>query len=40
MSKLVDGLVPSGDWPTVVLDMFGFDGFAATYCLGQYARGP
>lgn len=39
VSKIIEGLQPSSDWPTVVLDMFGLDGFAAMHCLVQNSNG-
>ena len=39
VSKIIEGLQPSPDWPTVLLDMFGFDGFAAMHCLVQNSNG-
>ena len=40
VSKILEGLaMPQQEWPTVVLDLMGFDGFAAMHCLAQHAKG-
>ncbi len=40
VSKILEGLQPSQqEFPTVVLDMLGFDGFSAIHCLTQHAKG-
>lgn len=41
IAKIVEALQISGgaEYPTILLDMLGFDGWVAKHCLYQCARG-
>jgi hypothetical protein len=39
ITKLLDSVIPSSETPTVLLDLFGFDGWPGSVAVSQAARG-
>ena len=39
MAKICEALQPNPDNALIILDMFGFDGWAGQYAISQCARG-
>ena len=39
VSRVVEALQTNSEMPTVLLDMFGFDGWPGCYAIGQSSRG-